>query len=98
MIEVALFPKMFASNLDFMTFVLNFMLDPGPNPVPEPEPDPEPKCVTVPAPALLRQKRCGSVSSSGSGSATLSFNTFISFFQLIQIPANKIVSAWQMHE
>jgi hypothetical protein len=37
-----------------LTFVLHFMLDPGPNPVTESEPDTEPECMTVPVPQ--RQK------------------------------------------
>ncbi len=56
MLEATLFYRKLASNLRFLTFVLNFMLDPGPNPVPEPEPGPKPKRVSVPVPAPLRQK------------------------------------------
>ncbi len=50
MLEAALFfvSQKVSLILDFFTFILHFMLDPGPNPVPEPE------CITVPVP--LRQK------------------------------------------
>ncbi len=41
MLEEALSPKQLSSNLDFLTFVFNVMLDPDPNPDPEPEPEPE---------------------------------------------------------
>ncbi len=56
MIEAALFPRQLASNFWLLTFVLHFMLDPGPNSVREQE------CITVPIP--LRQKK-------SSGSTTL---------------------------
>jgi hypothetical protein len=48
MLEAALFPRKLASNFRLFTFVLQFMLDPGPNPVPEPE------CITVPLSKKLR--------------------------------------------
>ncbi len=38
MLEAALLSRKMASNNLFLTFVIHFMLDPGPNPVPEPEP------------------------------------------------------------
>jgi hypothetical protein len=47
-LEAALFPEGWTLIFGFLTFVLHFMLDPGPNPVPEPE------CITVPVP--LREK------------------------------------------
>ncbi len=45
MLEAALFPRSWPLIFYFFTFVLYFMLDPGPNQVPEP--DPEWKCITV---------------------------------------------------
>ncbi len=46
MLEAASFHRKVASNLNFLTFVLHFMLDPDPNPVPEQESE----CITVPFP------------------------------------------------
>jgi hypothetical protein len=62
MLGAALFPRKSASNFNFFTFALHFVLDLCPNPVQEPVPVP------------LRQKGCGSCSScfgSDSGSTTL---------------------------
>jgi hypothetical protein len=50
-LEAALFPRKLASNFDFLTTLLHFLLDPGSNPVPEPHPEPE--FITIPD--LLRQ-------------------------------------------
>jgi hypothetical protein len=51
MLEAALFPRKSGPLvLDFLTFVLHFMLDPDPNPVLEPEPE----CITIEVPP--RQK------------------------------------------
>jgi hypothetical protein len=49
MLEAAFFPKSRPINLDFLSFVLHFMLDPGTNPVPEPKPVPVRQKSAVPA-------------------------------------------------